>query len=263
IVGTEEHFRYYRPMFQKLKKVMVELISLDDALNSDLHAIFIDSYPTIKPVHILLLLEKNKDIITPYPLASSPDEYSRIQEYLDHFDRRLGMLNPLHFYPSVRTLKELLAKETHDLSEIRVSCHPNQLVKGYLVNGYAGAVQALQRMISFITGNFPLSLLVEKEETNGIRQWKLDYDSFQATIQADPGQTGWILEVEGPQLSALADHTGLLRLNDEVEPRLSPAPSVWEKSIIKNLEDFIQAVRLRTEPMVNSLDGLSAIILTQ
>ena len=260
-VGTKEHFRYYRAMFQKLKKAKVEMTSFDIALKSDLHAIFIDSYPTIKATHIIMLLEENKDIITPYPLASSLYEYNRIQEFLDRHDRKLGMLNPLYFYPAVRTLRDWLAEKNHDLSEIRVSCHPRQLVKGYPVNGATGTVAPLQRMISYITGKFPLSLFIEKEETNDIRRWILDYESFQATIEVDPGQTGWILEVDGPQLNALADHTGLLRLNDEVEPRLSPASAVWTRSMIKNIEDFMQAVRLRTQPTVNSLEGLSAIIL--
>ena len=260
-VGPEEHFRYYTPVIQKLKNTTVEMTSFDDALKSDFHGIFIESYPTIKATHIILLLEENKDIITPYPLASSPSEYNRIQEFLDRHDRRLGMLNPLYFYPAVNTLKDLLAENKHDLSEIRVSCHPEQLVKGYPVNGATGTVAPLQRMISYISGKFPLSLFIEKEETNEIRRWILDYGSFQATIQVDPGQTGWILEVDGPQMNALADHTGLLSMNDEVKPRHSPDPYVWTMSMIKNFEDFLQAVRLRTDPMVNSLDGLSAIIL--
>jgi predicted dehydrogenase len=262
-VGPEEHFRYYRPMFKKLKYANVEISSLEEALNSSFHAIFIDSYSTIKASNIILLLEKNKDIITPYPLATSLEEYIRIQEYLDRFDRRLGMLNPLNFYPPVKTLKDWLADKNHPVSEIRVSCHPTQLVRGYHINGYAGTVQPLQRMISFITGKFPVSLFIGKNETNDLQRWMLDYESFQAIVQVDPGQTGWILEVEGPQLSALADHTGMLSLNSEVEPRLSPAKSVWNRSMVKNLEDFIQAVRLRKEPRVNSLDGLSAIILNQ
>ncbi|KPL17293.1 MAG: hypothetical protein AMS23_07360 [Bacteroides sp. SM1_62] len=262
-VGPEEHFRYYKPVFQKVKDASVEITSLDEALTSNLQAIFIDSYPTIKPAQIILLLEQNKDIVTPYPLAGSLDEYSRIQAFLERYNRKLGMLNPLHFYPAIRTLKEWLAEKKYDLSEIRVSCHPYQLIKGYHVNGYAGAVQPLQRMISFISGKFPLSLFIEKIKTKGVRRWILDYDSFQATFQVDPGQTGWIMELDGPALSALTDHTGLLRLNDEVEPRRSPEPSVWDRSMIRNLEDFIQAVRSRTEPMVNSLDGLSAIILNQ
>ncbi len=87
--------------------------------------------------------------------------------------------------------------------------------------------------------------------------------SFLATFQSDPVQTGWILRLYGTSISAITDHTGLLRLNDEVEPTLSPSPSVWEKSMIKNLEDFVQSVRSRTEPTANSLDGLSAIILDQ
>ena len=260
-VGPEEHFRYYNPMFQKLKGADVEMSPLEEALESDLHAVFIDSHSNTKSVEILLLLEKNKDIITPYPLASSRYEFNKVQEYLDLTNRRLGMLNPLPFYPAVRTLKDWLSENKPDLTEIRVNTHPEQLVKGYPVFGYAGAVQPLQRMISYITDKFPVSLFVEQEETNSIRRWILDYESFQATIQADPEQTGWLLEAVGPQLRVLVDHTGLLSLNDEIKPRHSPAPSVWARSIIRNLEDFLRAVRTRTEPQVNSLDGLSAIIL--
>jgi len=260
-VGPEEHFRYYKSEFQKLKKTRVEMISFDESLKSDFHAIFIESFPNIKATHIILLLEENKDVITPYPLASSPYEYNRIQEFLDRYDRVVGMLNPLYFYPAVRTLKDLFAEKNHELSKIRVNCHPRQLVKGYPVNGATGTVAPLQRMISYFSGKFPISLLIEKDKTNEIRRWILDYESFQATIQVDPIQTGWIMELEGPELNAIADHTGLLRLNDEVKPSISPAPSVWNRSMIKNIEDFLQAVRKRTEPRVNSLEGLSSIIL--
>jgi predicted dehydrogenase len=259
-IGTEEHFRYHSPFMLKLKNTTVEMTSLDDALNSDFHAIFIGSYPTIKATHIVLLLEVKKDIITPYPLAGNRSEFNRIQEFLDRHDRRLGMLNPLYFYPAVNSLKDLLAQKKYDLSEIRVSCHPEQLVKDYPVNSATGTVAPLQRMISYISGKFPFSLFIE-EETNDIRRWILDYGSFRATIQVDPGQTGWIMEADGPQLNVLVDHTGLLSMNDEVKPRHSPDPDVWKMSMIRNFQDFLQAVRLRTEPMVNSLDGLSAIIL--
>jgi len=260
-IGPEEHFRYYKPVLQKLKNTTVEFTSLDDALKSDLHTIFIESYPNIKATHIILLLEENKDIITPYPLAGSPSEYNRIQEFLDRHNRKLGMLNPLYFYPSVNTLKDLLAKKKHDLSEIRISCHPKQLVRDYPVNGPTGTVAPLQRMITYVTGKFPLSLFIEDDDSNDIRRWKFDYEFFRAVIQVDPGQTGWIMEVDAPQLSVVADHTGLLSIDNEVKPRHSPSPDVWTKSMSRNFEDFLQAVRSRNEPLVNSLDGLSAIIL--
>jgi len=260
-VGPEEHFRYYTPVFQKLKNTKVEMSSFDESLKSDFHAIFIESFPNIKATHIILLLEENKDIITPYPLASSLYEYNRIQEFLEQHDRVLGMLNPLYFYPAVETLKDWLAENTQELSEIRVSCHPRQLVKGYPVNDPTGTVAPLQRMISYITGKFPQSLSTEKEEIKNINRWILDYESFQTIIQVDPEQTGWIMELEGPELNALADHTGLLRLNDKAKTRISPAPSVWTRSMIKNMEDYLKAVRSRTEPKVNSLEGLSSIIL--
>jgi len=92
-VGPEEHFRYYTPVFQKLKNTKVEMSSFEESLKSDFHAIFINSFPNIKATHIILLLEENKDIITPYPLASSLYEYNRIQEFLDRYDRVVGMLN--------------------------------------------------------------------------------------------------------------------------------------------------------------------------
>lgn len=259
-IGPEEPYGYYKPVFQKLKNTTVEKTSLDAALDSDLHAIFTASNTGIKATHIILLLEKNKDIITSYPLAGSLSEYNRIQEFLDRQKRRLGMLNPLYFYPSVITLKEILSGHNHELTKVRINCHPDQLVKGYSFIGATGTVAPLQRMISFVTGRFPYSLFIEKK-TSEIRRWILDYESFQTTILVDPGQTGWIMEMDGPELKVLADHTGLLNMNDEIKPRHSPTPSVWTQSMIKNFEDFLQAVRKRTEPMVNSIDGLSAIIL--
>ena len=262
-VGPEEHFRYYRPVFLKLRRARVERISLEDVLDSDMHAVFLAAHPNIKPVNILLLFEKGKDVITTYPLAPSLDSYNRIQEYLVHFDRRLGMLNPLLYYPAVRKLKDWLAAEGPELSEIRVGCHPRQLVSGYPVEGFAGTVQPLQRMVSIITGKFPFSLSVEGDREKGILQYTLDYESFEATLETDPGQTGWILEVRGPELNGLVDHTGMLRLNDEPESRISPSPATWNRAMTSNVEDFLRAIRTREEPQVNSLDGLAAIILNQ
>jgi predicted dehydrogenase len=261
-VGPEAHFRYYKPSFLKLKKASVEMISLEDVLEREHPAVFLDSHPTTKSAEILLLLEKNKDIITPYPLADDLYGYNKIQEYMELSRRKIGLLNPLFFYPGVLTLKEWLAAGPGKISKIRISCHPEQLVKGYHVFGDTGAVQPLQRMISFLTDQFPVSLRVE-EGSDSIRSWVFEYGTFHAVIQADPGQTGWIMEVEGTEIEALTDHTGMLKLTDDVKPRISPTPSVWNKSIIRNIDNFLEAVRSRTEPTVNSLDGLAAIILNK
>jgi predicted dehydrogenase len=262
-IGPEEHFRYYQSAFRKLKNATSEFTTLEDAMKSDLHAVFLDVPPNMKAVNIMLLFEEGKDVVTSYPMANGLDEYKRIQEYLAHFDRRLGMLNPLHFYPAVRTLKDWLEKDTRQISEIRVNCHPRKLVSGYLVDGFAGAVQPLQRMVTFITGQFPAALLAEDTENDDNRRYVLDYKSFLATIQTDPKQTGWIMEVKGPQLNVLTDHTGLLKMDHDVEPRIAPSNSVWTRAMIKNLEDFLRAVRTRNEPAVNSIDGLAAIILNK
>jgi predicted dehydrogenase len=236
------------------------MTTLEEVLESDQQTVFLDSHPTTKSAEILLLLEKKKDIITPYPLAGDLFAYRKIQEYMEYTRRKIGLLNPLIFYPGVRTLKEWLASEPRNISEVRISCHPEELDRGYRVFGDTGTVQPLQRMISFVTDQFPASLRVEKGP-GSIRRWILEYATFTAIIRTDPGQTGWIVELEGPGANALTDHTGMLKLHDEVKPRISPTPSVWSKSIIRNMEDFLDAVRSRTEPTVNSLDGLAAIIL--
>jgi predicted dehydrogenase len=261
-VGPEAHFRYYKAAFQRLKRASVEMISLENVLEREHHAVFLDSHPTTKSAEILLLLEKNKDIITPYPLAADLYSYNRIQEYMELSRRKIGLLNPLYFYPGVLTLKEWLASEPGKISEIRISCHPEELVRGYHVFGDTGAVQPLQRMITFITDQFPVSLKVEKA-SDDFHRWIMEYGTFNAVIQTDPGQTGWIMEVEGFEIEALTDHTGMLKLTDDVKPRISATPSAWNKSIIRNIDNFLEAVRSRTEPTVNSLDGLAAIILNK
>lgn len=262
-IGTEEQYSYYRAVFRKLKNAGVEQTTFDGAVISKFHALFLDTEPAVKSTQMILLLEQSKDIITPYPLAGSLDEYSRILDFQGRYGRIIGMLNPLHFYPSVRTLKNWFEEKKPEVSRIRVSCHPGLLVEDYPVSGDAGAFQPLQRLVSYLTGKFPVSLLVEGEGAVHVRQWMLDYDSFQAAFRADPGQTGWIMELEGPGLNALADHTGLLKLKNKVEPEISPDPNVWKESMVRNLQDFVEAVRFRKEPATNFLDGLSAIILTE
>ena len=262
-IGTGKQYSYYKPIFRKLQNATVELTSFDEAVISKFHALILDSETAVKSSQMVLLLEQSKDIITPYPLAGNLDEYSRIQDFQGRYGRIIGMLNPLPFYPSVLTLKDWLSENNPDLSSIHISCHPGQLVQGFTVSGDAGTVQPLQGLISYITGKFPVSLLLEGEEADPVRQWVLDYDSFSAVIQTDPGQTGWIMDLEGPGLNALADHTGLLKLNNSVEPMVSPDPKVWKDSMVRNLQDFIEAVRFRNEPVTNFLDGLSAVILTE
>ncbi len=94
-----------------------------------------------------------------------------------------------------------------------------------------------------------------------IDEIKLSYKSFTAHIHLVETQPGWTMEIDGEDFKARSDHTGMLSVNNEGQPRISPDPVVMEDAIIKNLNDFMKAVRERSQPRVNSLDGLASIVL--
>ena len=76
-------------------------------------------------------------------------------------------------------------------------------------------------------------------------------------------QVGWIMELKGASFRAVTDHTGLLRVNNEVEPRITASSSVWDRALTENMEGFLQVVRDRSEATTGLLDGLASVILNR
>ena len=257
-IGSREKYDVYSPYFRKLRKNKLIFSSLEGALSGDSDIAFCDIEFSNKPAYILLLLEQGKDVFLTYPIGNSLGEYAAVSDFKEKYGRIIGMLNPLMFYPSIEMLKNIIDWDSIAIEEIRVSCHPTDLGDGFLVSGSAGSVQPLERVISFISGSYPLQLLAKESNTPGV---ELNYESFTSYIHPDPRQQGWNMEIDGDGFNARADHTGLLAINNEVEPRLSPDPGVLDDSIIRNLEDFMHSLRDRSEPRVNSLDGLASIVL--
>jgi hypothetical protein len=180
---------------------------------------------------------------------------------MERYGRVVGLMNPVAFYPFIQILKEIIAGENLSVRRIQVNTHPSNLGYDFQVAGIAGTAQCLLRIVSQICDSYPLSYKAEADKAGALRLINVHFGDFMVTIRFDPGQIGWTMEFEGEDLRALADHTGMLAVNNEVEPRLAPDPAVFEKSIRANIEDFLKAVRERSEPVVNNLDGLSSIVL--
>ena len=262
-LGDPELFKYYHSSFRKVPHFKLLLSTLESSMESLSEAVLIDSNPALKSTHAVMLLEQGKDIMITYPLASNLDEYNIISDQLVKYDRRLGMINPLKFYPSANALRDLIQVKEGSVKEVIITCHPYFLQKDFQAGGLAGTAQPLQRLVSHITGKFPVSVYAGMRDDMRLTSLNIDYGSFQSRIIFNESQLGWNMELSGENFRATADHTGLLRVNDEVEARISPSPVVWERALSDNMVYFLQAVRNRSELPEGPLDGLASIILNR
>ena len=262
-IGSPENYQYYADYFKKIKKVDLVLHSLETSLESDSKAVFLDVELSLKPTYTIMLLEQNKDVISSYPIATSLLEYNLIQEYLVRHKRILGLINPLRFYTAIRSLKGMVMLYHDPLTEVLISCHPEEIVPGHRVDGTAGPAQFLQRMVSYFSDKFPVSVQARKNDSDRIGELLIDYSTFEARIVFDRKQLGWTMDVTGPDFRARSDYTGILSINNEPQPRINSSSLTWDRAMIQNIEDFTQALLIRSEPELSSLDGLASIILNR
>jgi hypothetical protein len=262
-IGHEARYDYFARYFRKIRRAGLLNPGFRQAAESSSSAVFLDADAAIKATYAVFFMEQGRDILATYPLASGLEEYNSLKETMLKNDRKIAMVNPVMFYPGIIKLAGMVSLYADPLEELLISCHPQEVVPGFSVDGLTGGAQLLQEVISFVSGKFPVSLLAENDDRGRMARLTLDYGTFQAGIFLDPGQTGWTLEATGTDFRARVDHTGLLAVNNEVRPRVEPATLSWESAMIGNLEDFIQAVHNRTEPRISTLEGLSAIILNR
>ena len=173
------------------------------------------------------------------------------------------MINPVQFYPSINVLGKLIQVSEESISEVNITCHPYILQKDFQVGGLAGTAQPLQRLVSYITGKFHLSVYAGMKDENRVSSLSINYGSFQVRIIFNELQVGWTMELSGANFRAIADHTGMLRLNNDVEDTVPASSSVWDRALTDNMEYFLQAVRDRSEFPEGPLDGLASIILNR
>ena len=261
-IGSRESYDKYREYFRGIRKTGFVISSLERTLAGNSNIAFLEANTTTKPAWILMLIEKGMDVLTTYPLCHDLGEFANISEFIENHGRHVGLINPLMFYPSFRVLRKEISAQEVRLEQVRINCHPQNLAGDFSIAGTAGTAQALQRIVSITSDSYPLSLKGEADSGGELLGLWCRYEDFELYIHFDGGQTGWNMELTGEGFAAVTDHTGMLAVNNEVEPRLAPDPAVLERAVRDNLEDFLQAVRERTTPLVNQIDGLSALILS-
>jgi predicted dehydrogenase len=260
-IGSSEDYERYLEYFRGIRNTVFEISSVDRTLAGNSHIAFLDANPATRAAWILMLIDNGRDILTTYPLCNDLGDYTGISDFIEQYGRHVGMVNPLLFYPSLRLLSEHISMEGISLQQVRVSCHPEYLSGDFSIPGLTGTAQAFQGAVYLIGGSYPLSLMGEADPDGNLRKIQCRYEGFDLFIHFNSGQTGWNMEITGDKFIARADHTGMLALNKEVEPRIAPDPGVFDRAVRENLEDFLQAVRDRVTPRVNQIDGLSAMIL--
>jgi predicted dehydrogenase len=260
-IGPQENFKSWKPHFRDLKGMTLEFSSLEMALSGEAAMVFLDSDSSTKSSYIIMLMEQGLDVLTTYPMGYSLGEYASLLEFMERHQRIIGLLNPLLFYPSIQLLEGMIREKSVELTEIRINSNPFKLDDQFHVSGLTGTAQPLQRVASFISGSYPVSLMAKAKQNGELNGVWLDYESFKVSLRLDPEQIGWNMEILGREFLARTDHTGMLGINNEIEPRYKPDPGVMQKSILMNLNDFMESVKERSNPIVNSLDALAAIRL--
>lgn len=268
-VGTASGYSFYQNHLSHHKKLKSIPRTFQQAVKSSSPIVLIDENLTLKASYIVMLLEQDKDILATYPIGLNLGEYASISEFMEQTGRFVGLINPLAFYPSVEMLKEIIDGDNISLNKVHINCNPKNLGVDMKIDGFTGTAQPLQRIVSYITGTSPISLQANANKNGEPVSILIDFDSFETIIHFNSKHPGWDMEVSGTdrttgiEFSANTDYTGMLAIQNEVNPRISSDPDVLEKSIMANIEDFLDAVRNRNEPRVNHLDGLASIMLNR
>ncbi|MFC2112582.1 hypothetical protein ACFLTA_04865 [Bacteroidota bacterium] len=262
-IGTTEGFEYYQHYFNRTKGIHFTNGTLETSLSNESGIVFLDSDPVIKSAYTIMLMEQGKDILTTYPLGNNLVEYANVSDFMADYGRIVGLLNPLAFYPAIKTLKDILEQESIALEKVQINAHPLYFGTGFKIGGFSGTAQPFQRNVSYLTDTYPKSLLANADNKGAIASIFIDYESFETNIHFDRKNLGWNMEFSSSDFSAITDHTGLLAVRNEVESRISADPDVLENAVKANLRDFLQAVRERTDPRVNHLDGLASIVINK
>lgn len=260
-IGSSDGYDNYQKYFRKIDGLQVARVDFETSLSHHSDIVLLDSDLVTRSAYALMLMEQGKDVLITYPMGMDLDDYASISEFIHRYGRILGMMNPLVHYPSVQILKKIIAGQGIAIKNVRLNCHPNHLGGSFAVGGLTGSAQAFQGIITQITGKYILKVEARSSDYAKLDSIRMIYDGLETLIFFDSGQLGWNMELTGENFSAMADHTGLLALRDEVEPRITPDTSTMENAIRRNVEDYLQAVRDRSEPLVNHLAGLASIML--
>ncbi len=262
-IGPGTRYRDVSSLFAGIEKIKLVESDLERSVFGSSQLAFVCNPLSSRAVVTMMLLEQGKDVMVLPPLAGSYEEFDALQRTCNQLDRRLALLNPLHYLPAVIKLRELIPAATPGrISHAEIRMNPKYsypLIPG--IQGELGEGIFHVQLINEFTSSWPLSV-TSKDTDGGIAaagdtatELEFEYNDMILTYRPDPDLQAWELSITTENVSYLLDHTGMLQTgNQEV---LVPA----EKNGIingmqKSARDFIDSVRIWKEPESNPVEGM-------
>jgi predicted dehydrogenase len=270
-VGPENIFPVYHSYFKKIKRTFLHYKTLDQALftGSDGAIVFLPLAQ--KAAVILMLLEMEKDILTPFPLAKDYTEFDAIQKQCNLSDRRIAMMDPVRFWEPVQYISEQLSGKIGLIQRIEFITNSRLVDENNVpsASNYTGNIGGMIRLISCILRMNPFSLINRSTDhlinfnTAGTLNLEIDYNGISLLCRSDNNVNGWTMEFSGDDLYLSLNSEGSVK---EIYDKAGTNETRWDndfkrKALIKNINDFITTILTRKEPEINSLDGMAGIAL--
>jgi predicted dehydrogenase len=261
-IGPESYFPIYHSHFKKFTRTSLHFKTLEEALFTNSDGAIVLLPLTQKAPVILMLLEMEKDILTPFPLAKDYEEFDALQRQCNISDRRIAMLDPVRFWEPVQYLTNQIQGKIESVHHVELTINPDYPGENYLpaAGGFSGNAAGLIRMISCILGRNPYIL----KTGNGL-DIEVNYNGISLLCRTDNKSDGWSVAFSGDGLNLSLNSEGILKGIDKITGEDNPG---WDKAFklqafTKNIGDFVTTIRSRKEPEINSIDGMSGIALTE
>ena len=270
-IGPETLFPVYLSHFKKFKKTILHFKSLEEALFTGSNGSIV-LLPLIQKASVLLmLLQMDKDVLTPFPLAKDYEEFDALQKQSNLSDRRIAILDPLRFWEPVQYFSSQIQSRIGSVRHIELIVNQTRPAESYLppADGFTGNAARLIRLISCILKRNPSGCVIRRTDhqnilkTNDLPELEVDFNGISLLCSSDSKSDGWSIVFTGENLNISLNSEGIMTGISDItgEDRETRNKKLKSEALAKNIGDFITAIRTRKEPEINSLDGMSAIAL--
>jgi predicted dehydrogenase len=261
-IGPETLFPVYLSHFKKFKKTILHFKSLEEALFTGSNGSIV-LLPLIQKAPVLLmLLQMDKDVLTPFPLAKDYEEFDALQKQSNLSDRRIAMLDPLRFWEPVQYFSSQIQSRIGSVRHIELIVNQTRPAESYLppADGFTGNAARLIRLISCILKRNPSGLVIRH---NDLLKLEVDFNGISLLCSSDSKSDGWSIVITGENLNISLNSEGILTGIKDIpgNHREVRDEKLKSEALAKNIGDFITVIRSRKEPEINALDGMSAIAL--
>jgi predicted dehydrogenase len=268
-IGPENLFTVYHSYFRKFNRVFLHYKTLEEALFTSSNGAIV-FLPVIQKASVLMmLLEMDKDILTPYPLAKNFEEFDTLQKQSNLSDRRIAILDPLRFWEPVNHITNNIRDKIRSVNKIELVINQNNPYGIFLppADGYTGNIAGLVRLVSYMLRRNYIDVVTRSAEhfnitkTNKRLELDVKFEGIYMHCNTDNIMNGWSLIFTGDELKVSLNSEGTITGIDDIPVESGKIRSTDPKSeaLTKNIGDFINTMRSRKEPEVNSLDGMAEL----